>query len=276
MVECARCGLVYQNPRPDLRTLARHYNEKYNAYQYRMGAKKKRIPDWRRILEMRFRCDIVRQQRQSPGKLMDVGCGNGQFLRAIRRLGWHVEGVEMSENAAIHCRDRYGIEVFGGTFENAAQRGKRFDAVTFWDVLEHLPSPTEALKKTRMILKKNGFAIIRVPNVASYERSLFGRYWAGWDLPRHLFAFDRTTLGNLLEKSGFNFIYRKSPDGYPVFVNSFRFLLGKYFSEHKAFFRTINFLIDNPGSRLLAAPFFHFVGLRVQKASVLTAVARPS
>lgn len=137
------------------------------------------------------------------GRLLDVGCGTGKDLPSFIESGWKVTGVEASPYAASWASKRLGCEILVGEFEEAPLRDGSFDVVRFSHTLEHLPSPRRALERAHRALRPEGRLFIEVPNAASLDRRIFGRHWAGWRLPQHLYHFTPETLGRLLVCTGF-------------------------------------------------------------------------
>jgi SAM-dependent methyltransferase len=150
----------------------------------------------RRLLVERF-------AGRKAGRVLDVGSSTGLFLEEMRRAGWEAEGVEPTASAAEYARKRFGLSVFEGLLEEAPFAPESFDAITFWDVLEHLHSPRDGLARTAALLRPGGLVAINVPNWHAPERRLFGRWWAGYDPPRHLYVFSRRSLGRYLDEAGF-------------------------------------------------------------------------
>jgi SAM-dependent methyltransferase len=134
--------------------------------------------------------------------LLDVGCGNGDFLASLRERGWEVFGTDFS-NAACEFARAKGISVHQGPLASAGFSDKLFDVVTLWHVLEHLPDPTAELIEIRRILRDDGLLIIQVPNSKSITLKLTGIHWLPLDLPRHLQHFTPLTLNQLLKQTGF-------------------------------------------------------------------------
>jgi SAM-dependent methyltransferase len=137
------------------------------------------------------------------GRLLDVGCGVGQDLGVFKDAGWQLTGVELSGHAAAVARRRLGCEVLVGRFEDARLGEQQFDVVRFAHSLEHLASPRAALEKAYRLLRPGGLLWIEVPNAASVDRRIFGIYWCGWRLPRHLYHFTPSTLTHLVRECGF-------------------------------------------------------------------------
>jgi SAM-dependent methyltransferase len=237
VVQCNSCSLVYTNPRPESREILRYYPEDYSPYQFsippsllRQGKSLldrfktslkrktlgihygyfhyKRRPLFINGLLKFLTLPVVYQTGwmfppfNSNGKILDIGCSTGTYLAFLRELGWDTYGVELNPRASEWAREKLGLNVFTGDFQEADFPRECFDVVTLRHSLEHMHSPMEALKKTYRILQKNGLVIIGVPNVATIERAIFGKWWT-WEVPRHLYHFSPATLSNMLIKNGF-------------------------------------------------------------------------
>jgi SAM-dependent methyltransferase len=136
------------------------------------------------------------------GRLLDVGCGKGHFLASARAAGWDAVGLEYAQSSADEAKARYGLDVIVADYMTASL-GERFDAVTMWHVLEHLPDPLSAIERARSLLVDDGRLLISVPNLSSLQARIFGPDWLHLDLPRHLFHFTPRSLERLLERGGF-------------------------------------------------------------------------
>jgi SAM-dependent methyltransferase len=278
LVKCQRCGLVYQNPRPTLAEIGVHYPPDYESYNPEPDQKMKS-----RLLEravqhgINKRCRFV-TRRKSGGRLLDVGCATGVFLRGMaNNPGWELHGVELSSHAARIARDQFGLDVFTGTLEAASFPDHYFDVVTMWDVLEHLHDPTGSMCEIHRILKPDGIIVMRVPNGSSWDARLFGRYWAGLDAPRHLFVFDLKTLPSLLDKSGFRAESMSCGiGGYPTFVLSLRlWLYAKGFQLETR--QAAAKLLYHPIARIISAPIFYLTSLTLRGPLVtVTASSQPA
>jgi SAM-dependent methyltransferase len=220
VVRCRRCRLVYVDPRPDSKSLGRYYGENYPPHaasqQYR-GALAARIRAWvfrpsagRPLAEplaalhntISFRA-FVAASRGGAGRVLDVGCGRGDYLAAWQRLGWEVEGVESSPAAAEHARRLLGSRVHVGLVEDLELPQRHYDVVTMSHSLEHMRSPTATLAQLRRCLAGDGRLVIMVPNFASWDRRLFREGWYGLEVPRHLYHFEPDTLRAVLARAGF-------------------------------------------------------------------------
>jgi SAM-dependent methyltransferase len=232
IVRCMECGLLYQNPQPTPAAVGAFYPDEYGSYTSAGQGLAGRRGLIGKIVRRGFarRCALIDQTvppREGARRLLDIGCASGLFLEAMQqRPGWQVEGVELHEQTARAVSRRLGIPVFAGPFEAARYPDRSFDALTLWDVLEHLHDPLASLREMRRILRPGGVLFIRVPNAASYLARLFGRYWVGYDLPRHMTIFTPRTLAHMLARAGFGTALRCYYSGsYLAAMHSLHFLL---------------------------------------------------
>jgi 2-polyprenyl-3-methyl-5-hydroxy-6-metoxy-1,4-benzoquinol methylase len=140
---------------------------------------------------------------QTPGKLLDVGCGDGQFLALMQSKGWTVDGVDFDSRAIENAKVRYGLELKKGELQEISFPKDTFTAVTLKHVIEHVPEPVALLVEVRRILKPGGRLVITTPNAESLGHEVFGRFWFGLDSPRHLQIFSPKTLSRLAANASF-------------------------------------------------------------------------
>jgi SAM-dependent methyltransferase len=139
-----------------------------------------------------------------PGILLDIGCAAGEFLATVHALnGRPVMGVDLNELAVRRAWQRFGVPVWVGSVPGLPLPDASIDVVTMWHVFEHLPYPLLALYDVARILREDGILVIACPMSDSWEARLFRRYWAGYDVPRHLFTYSRQTLPQMLRRAGF-------------------------------------------------------------------------
>jgi SAM-dependent methyltransferase len=203
LVCCDQCGLIYQEPQLTPDELHEHYPENYGRFIFEED-ESGRLDRWSRQHEMNRRSDRVLRHHPVSGRLLDLGCSTGQFLDTMRRKGWEVVGVELSETAASYARESFELNVHSGTLESAQLEDKSFDVITMWDVLEHVVDPAATLREAHRLLKEDGWLIASTPNPESVEARLFGANWIGWDRPRHLYVFSQDVLKRYLTETGFS------------------------------------------------------------------------
>jgi 2-polyprenyl-3-methyl-5-hydroxy-6-metoxy-1,4-benzoquinol methylase len=137
------------------------------------------------------------------GKLLDVGCSNGQQILIFKELGWELYGVELSEDAAAIARSS-GITTYTGTFDEVElDMPAYFDTIRMWHSLEHLPDVRAGLTKVNYLLRPGGTLILGLPNIASINSKIFRSKWSALEVPRHLSHFSPKTITKLLEQQGF-------------------------------------------------------------------------
>jgi 2-polyprenyl-3-methyl-5-hydroxy-6-metoxy-1,4-benzoquinol methylase len=124
---------------------------------------------------------------------LDIGCGNGSNLKLLNKYGWKTYGIELDKNAVKHAK-KQGLNVTQKSLEDASFKGVKFDCIRIWHVFEHLTDPHLAMKKLSSLLKDNGEILMAVPNTDSFARKLFGTYWYGLDVPRHVINYSPHTL----------------------------------------------------------------------------------
>ncbi len=152
---------------------------------------------------MHGRAEAVRAVVPGPARLLEIGCGDGYFLRYVKDLGWDVEGIELGRSAAEFARERLGVRVHCGRVEELSLPQSRYDVIYLHHVFEHLGSPLETLQRLRPLLADGGWLYLAIPNWRSLDRRIFGACWIGMTPPQHLFLYDRSTLKALLAKAGF-------------------------------------------------------------------------
>jgi 2-polyprenyl-3-methyl-5-hydroxy-6-metoxy-1,4-benzoquinol methylase len=198
---CAKCSLIFINPQPTMEELAAHYPR--DGY-YSLAAEP---PKTDVIAKLAVRAPRSIAWLLSPltvflrstvivrgGRLLDVGCGAGHFVRLARELGMDAWGVEPSLDQSPDP------QIFAGTLEAAQYPNDYFDVITINHVLEHVSSPTETLRELRRVLRPGGVLVVAVPQTDSLAYWLFGKHWVQLDVPRHLYAFSVRTLRRYAEK----------------------------------------------------------------------------
>jgi SAM-dependent methyltransferase len=189
---CAECDLHFWEPRvmPD----AQWYEQMYG------GRDEKLLP-----LEPGHKYFLADPLAPGRGELLDIGCGTGNFLAAARRAGYEVSGTELDRNAARFAKDRIGLpHVLPLTISEFAEQcpAKKFDVVTFFEVLEHQAAPVEFIKNVKACLRPRGYIALSVPN---RERWLTGPDVLDYP-PNHFLRWNCRALKNLLARHGFEFL----------------------------------------------------------------------
>lgn len=200
--KCEGCGLILTSPRPDTAHLMKYYD----SYDYiSHTASGTNIVNQAYLIARKF---TLRQKLNlvetfcSKGKILDFGCGTGEFLRYARKRYWDTYGVEPAENARNAARQALP-NVHADILSIPAQH---VDVITLWHVLEHVPQLNETLAQLNERLVEGGTILIAVPNVNSYDSQHYGSHWAGLDVPRHLWHFSQPNLVSLLHNHRFKWV----------------------------------------------------------------------
>jgi len=201
-LKCNSCGIHQLHPFPTLDDLKLAYPDNYTAFIEEKGDRGLLY----RIMSLASEKMFKRSFRNliTPGcKVLDVGCGNGEFLIKLRKLGASkLVGIDFSEAAVALCNEK-GIETYNGIFTDFQQESQSFDAIFMINYIEHVLSPKNELTQAFRLLKPGAKLIGELPNFASLDRKLFGRYWGGNHVPRHTFQYDPQSLRKLLVDAGF-------------------------------------------------------------------------
>jgi 2-polyprenyl-3-methyl-5-hydroxy-6-metoxy-1,4-benzoquinol methylase len=171
------------------------------------------FPTFKGRLDLR----VMGLRAQPDRRLLDIGCGNGQYLELMRSLGWRVEGVEL-DPAAVRQARAMELEVHQGCLEDQDYPANSFDAISLRHVIEHVHDPLDLLKECRRILKPGGRLVIITPNFESYGRQKFHSCWMALDPPRHLMLFGFQSLQNLAQKTGLQEIKLSSTPNMARFI----------------------------------------------------------
>lgn len=155
----------------------------------------------RRQLDHEYR-NLPASDRAMAPSLLDIGCGNGSFLRRAKSCGWSVTGIEPDPSAAAAAATE-GLDVLCGGLECFDGQARRFDAITLSHVIEHVHEPAWVVRRCHDLLKPGGQIWLETPNIHSYGHSRFGESWRGIETPRHLVLFNRDSLSSLLREAGF-------------------------------------------------------------------------
>jgi SAM-dependent methyltransferase len=192
LLRCSACSLVWLSHPPKPAEMYLHYTDAYHKLISAAGDSPAR---WG------FRKEALAPFKTS-GALLDLGCSSGSFLEFMGRESWQLFGIEMSAEGARAAEIRCGAQVYVGDILDAPFAAGSFDVITCFDVLEHLYEPGRVMAKVAEWLKPGGIFYVLVPNVDSAEGRVFGRYWHGLELPRHLFHYSPASLKFLAESAG--------------------------------------------------------------------------
>jgi len=196
---CDACGLARTFPRLPPAQLGRYYPQGYYGQNRRYPASMERC--LQALYAVRSRA-IQAASGVVGGTVLDIGCGRGELLDQMRRLGWSVAGTELSDASARYARDVLHIDVHVGDLEGTTFPDDRFSVVILWHVLEHVEHPEVLLHRVRNLLRPGGVLLVAVPNFSSIEARWGKDVWFHLDVPRHLNHFTPHVLERMLASAG--------------------------------------------------------------------------
>lgn len=219
IVECLDCRLEYLDPLPSAEALAAFYDEGY----FKGNPERRGYLDY--VAEGPLRCAsfegklvqmerLLRASKPLPAagngssrkpetlRLLDIGAAAGWMLKAAQDRGWSATGLEVSEYACEEAR-RQGLDVVQGDSLEPFE-GQRFDAITMWDVVEHLRDPLGSLRQARALLREDGLLVFSTGDVGCLWSRLQGRHHRAYNPPQHLYYFTRRTMIDLAVRAGFD------------------------------------------------------------------------
>jgi 2-polyprenyl-3-methyl-5-hydroxy-6-metoxy-1,4-benzoquinol methylase len=208
IVRCQRCGLVYENPRPDAAALQ-------NFYTFESFADRSFVQDWfvnnadlnqvtwQRLLR------AIRRYRSS-GQLLDVGCGAGTFLVEARRAGFEVAGQEVAPFFVNYCREQENLTIYDGELDTMEIESTSLDIITAFDMIEHHPDPKRLVTEIRRLLRPGGLFVISTHDIGNFFAKLYGTHWRHMMAIGHIFYFTRPSMTKLLRTSGFEILHQSS------------------------------------------------------------------
>lgn len=199
IIQCKSCGIAQTCPRLTPDQLTRSYPDVY----YPAKEPPKRY--YKRYIE-RFQKDKVKKLKRvvPSGKVLDVGCGVGYFLKVANDAGYRATGIEFSEVAVDVGKKRLNLNIHLGDFLTYPFDENGFDVVTLWHSFEHLHQPRLVLQKIHTILGPCGFLVIAAPNLSSLQARIFRGRWYHLDAPRHFFHYSPLSLARLVQEHGFS------------------------------------------------------------------------
>ncbi len=203
LLQCRSCGLIRHENLPTYDDLNAFYPDDYLVYNesFRAGSNAL-FARLKKILYAK-RAKRVAKHIGKTGNILDVGCANGAFLISVKQHGdYGLYGLDI-KNTGVDF-EKHSIHFKEGPLEEIDYPENFFDAVILDNLLEHVPDPVSFMKKVWSILKPGGCVFGTTPNFNSVDRFLFGKYWGGFHMPRHIFLFSASNLKIFLKKMGFS------------------------------------------------------------------------
>jgi 2-polyprenyl-3-methyl-5-hydroxy-6-metoxy-1,4-benzoquinol methylase len=203
IVQCSQCTFKFVNPRPTEKEISRYYESAdYVSHDTQNRSIRNYIYSMVRNYTCRNKRTLI-EKYSSGRKLLDIGCGTGDFITLCKKSGWDVLGVEPNQKPREFAIRNHQVDVIDEP-GLAIITEPSFDVITLWHVLEHVYRLEERMVKIKQILKKNGTLVIAVPNSNSWDAKHYKKFWAAYDLPRHIYHFSSNTMLLLANNFGFS------------------------------------------------------------------------
>jgi 2-polyprenyl-3-methyl-5-hydroxy-6-metoxy-1,4-benzoquinol methylase len=228
ITKCNSCGFLFTNPRPNSTELNRYYQtDEYLSHATTKKTVLSILYSFLRNVSIKRKYSLI-SKIKFKGKILDIGCGTGEVLNYFNKKGWETLGIEPAENPRNFAVTNYGLSVFDESHLDNLQTAS-FDIITMWHVLEHVSDLNERITQVKRILKNDGTLIVAVPNSKSWDARHYKKFWAAWDLPRHLYHFSTISMTNFMNKRSLSIekIYPMKFDSYYVSILSEKYQSGK-------------------------------------------------
>jgi 2-polyprenyl-3-methyl-5-hydroxy-6-metoxy-1,4-benzoquinol methylase len=193
----AALDLLFTHPKPDATQLPKYYeSDDYISHTDGKRSLFEKTYQFIKNRALKKKLGLINSFQLGKGKLLDIGAGTGDFLALAKSNGWQTTGIEPSEKARL-IAEKKGV---GFSESLAVLKDHSFDMITMWHVLEHVPDLENQIAELKRLLKPDGTIVIAVPNFNSYDANHYGKFWAAYDVPRHLWHFSKTAVKLLFEK----------------------------------------------------------------------------
>lgn len=198
--ECLKCGLLFTEPRPDDKNIGKYYqSEEYYSHQENKSGFIPKIYESVKRVNLKHKRNLATKGLK-VGKMLEIGCGVGDFLHEMEQKGWNCTGIEPSKEAKAIAQTRVKANILNPD-ELATLEDESFDLITMWHVLEHVDNLKEEVMHLQRLLKKGGRLVLALPNFKSADAEFYREYWAAYDVPRHLNHFCRESVNNIFKNT---------------------------------------------------------------------------
>lgn len=204
--QCNSCYFLFTNPRPSEQEIGAYYqSEEYISHHDESKTLMSKVYKSVRDYTISDKVKLINELNKKKGTLLDVGCGTGNFIQACKEDGWQISGTEPDAGARTVATGRIGQPI-SESINDLKFEEKSFDIITLWHVLEHVHALNETVDWLAKHLNPNGKIIIAVPNPQSYDAEKYGRFWAAYDVPRHLYHFTKSSMERLMLRHNMNVV----------------------------------------------------------------------
>jgi SAM-dependent methyltransferase len=204
LYRCSKCGFIFTQDPPDENISGKYY-ESADYISHTDSSRtlfEKTYQFVRKIMLRRKRNLVIRSAGKKSGTILDIGSGTGHFLNSMKKAGWITTGIEINDEARKYASSSFGLNILPPSALSTLPENE-FDCITLWHVAEHLHDISGYFQRFSRLLKPGGSVIVALPNSDSFDSHHYGKYWAAWDVPRHLWHFNPSTFSHFAKREGF-------------------------------------------------------------------------
>src|SRR5688572_10480480 len=199
LFRCMSCQFLLTNPQPPPEQMPKYYLS--SAYTSHVGKATNIIDHIYQVIRqftLQWKLTLITKNKDhtSDKTLLDFGCGTGEFLKVAKLNGWKTVGMEPSEIARQNASSNISKNI-EATIKDVEALTIQFDIITLWHVLEHIEDLNHTIIKLKGMLKEKGALFVAVPNHKSWDGDHYKNFWAAYDVPRHLWHFDKESMNRL-------------------------------------------------------------------------------
>lgn len=260
--KCSFCNLEFTQDYPEEAEIGKYYeSEDYISHSDSAKGLANKIYRIARNIMLHRKKGIIKSVTSlQKGNLLDIGSGTGYFVATMKKAGWHVKGIEINIKARDFSMSQFGLDIISPE-KISTLEANSFDCITLWHVLEHFHDPFKYTSEISRLLKPGGLCLIALPNCSSYDAKHYGKDWAAYDVPRHLWHFNPGSFRLFSEKTG---LALENLSTLPLDVFYISILSERYKGSKSAFLSGI----------LRAIPFAVFSVFNKRKTSSLIFILR--
>ncbi|GAA4279542.1 class I SAM-dependent methyltransferase [Aquimarina mytili] len=186
--------MLQTSPQPKESELGKYYeSEDYISHTDSKKSFFEKVYHLVKVYSLDKKVKLISGLNKGAGELLDLGAGTGDFLAFAQKLNWNIKGVEPNERAKKLAEEK-------GVFlepDTKSLESEKFDIITMWHVLEHVPDLQLQINELKRLLKPGGHLVIAVPNFKSFDAKHYKSFWAAYDVPRHLWHFSKKAIQKL-------------------------------------------------------------------------------
>ena len=184
-------------PQPSMENLGKYYeSEDYISHTDHKRSLFEKLYHFIKSIALKNKLNLINSLQPNKGRILDIGAGTGDFLTVAKNDGWAIMGIEPSDKAKTIAKSK-GVSFVEQTTE---LENHSFDVISMWHVLEHVPDLDTQIKELKRLLKPTGTLIVAVPNFKSFDAKHYGKFWAAFDVPIHLWHFSKKSIQLLFDK----------------------------------------------------------------------------